>query len=462
MIAFLVAGTASGVGKTTVALALMAAFREQGLVVQPFKCGPDFLDTGYHSAICARPSRNLDTWMLSNEANQELFASACRGADVAIVEGVMGLFDGVTGGGEKGSTAEIAKLLQLRVVLVLDAAKTARSLAAVVKGFESFDPALRFAGIVLNGVSSESHERMLREAIALVTATPILGRIPKDASLAIPERHLGLRTVEEETAPDARRAGFAALASAYLDLEPLRALEYPDALLETQSEHHVRPSPPSSKVRFGVARDKAFSFYYADNLDLLREHGAEIVEFSPLEDSQLPPDLDALYLGGGYPELYPEALSANVKMHEAIRSFADQGKPIYAECGGMIYLGESLAAKDGRQFTMAGLLPLQFEMTSKLVRFGYVDVELTSDCLLGRKGQKARGHSFHYSEVSGADRLPSAYRVQYSLSKKIASDGFCYKNVLASYIHLHFRANAQIAPALVDAARQSRAVGVAG
>src|ERR1700759_4698231 len=206
MKSFLIAGTASGVGKTTVSRALCAAFRERGLRVQAFKCGPDFLDTGHLSAISGRAARNLDSWMLDEQSNRDIFARGAPNADIAIVEGMMGLFDGVAGGGEKGSSAEIAKLLQLPVVLVLNAAKTARRIAVVVKGFETFDPALPFAGIVLNGVSSEGHDRMLREAIGQVTATPILGRIPKDASIAIPERHLGLRTVEEEISPDERRA----------------------------------------------------------------------------------------------------------------------------------------------------------------------------------------------------------------------------------------------------------------
>lgn len=456
MIAFMVAGTASGVGKTTVALALMAAFRERGMTVQPFKCGPDFLDTGHHSAICGRQSRNLDTWMMSDETNRELFANACQGADVAIVEGVMGLFDGVAGGGEKGSSAEIAKLLHLPVVLVLDAGRTARSIAAVVKGFETFDPVLRFAGIVLNGVSTETHFRMLSEAIQLVTATPILGRIPKDTSVAIPERHLGLRTVEEETAHEERRTNFAAIAREHLDLAPLLKEE---CAIEPSIVHSATIKA-RSKVRFGVARDKAFSFYYADNLDLMREHGAEIVEFSPLHDEDLPPDLDGLYLGGGYPELYAEALSANKRMRVAIRSFVEQDRPVYAECGGMIYLGNSLTLIDGRQHPMAGVLPFAFEMTSRLVRFGYVEIEFTSDCLLGRKGQKARGHSFHYSRMLEIDSLPTAYLAHSSLSKQIAPEGFCYKNVLASYIHLHFRAKDTMASSLLDAAIRSRAVGV--
>jgi cobyrinic acid a,c-diamide synthase len=454
MIGFVVAGTASSVGKTTTALALMAAFRERGMVVQPFKCGPDFLDTGHHTAICGRASRNLDTWMLDAEANRALFARACQGADVAVVEGMMGLYDGVAGGTEKGSTAEIAKLLGLPVVLVLDAAKSARSIAAVVKGFESFDPELRFAGIVLNGVSSEGHLRMLQDAIRSVTKTPILGRIPRDASLAIPERHLGLRTAKEETTPKQRLAAFARIARDFLDISPLL-----DCTLSIEDRYRraiAEVKDTSPRVRYGVASDYAFSFYYADNFDLMREQGIEIVEFSPMHDELLPDDLDGLYLGGGYPELYAGVLSANKKMHAAIRSFAESGRPIYAECGGMMYLGRSLTSLAGREYAMVGLLPLNFTMTSKLVKFGYVEVELAGDCIVGQKGQRVRGHSFHCSRVQANEPFTPAYLAHYSLSQQTEPEGFTSNNILATYIHLHFRGGADIVLSLRDAALRAR------
>lgn len=458
MIAFVVAGTASGVGKTTVALALMAAFRERGYIVQPFKCGPDFLDPGHHSALCGRPARNLDTWMLDGEANRAIFANAAGEADVAIVEGMMGLYDGVGGGNEEGSTAEIAKLLDLPVVLVLEAANSARSIAAVVKGFESFDHKLDFAGIVLNGVSSPDHFRMLEAAIREVTATPILGRIPRDPSITIPERHLGLHTIEEQ--PSFRRyaSGLAEIARRYLDLSRLTELSS-SRVTTPSAKSQAQVHPPQSRkpsVRIGVARDKAFSFYYEDNFDLLRENGAECVFFSPLADSHLPPNLDALYLGGGYPELYADTLSGNQPMSADIRSFAGSGKPVYAECGGLIYLGRSITLLDGKVFLMSEVLPLEFEMTPHLVQFGYVDVEFVSDCLLGAKGTTLRGHSFHCSRLRSPGSLPTVYQARYSLSRLFQAEGFSYKNILASYIHLHFRGNPQVAVSLIDAARRSQ------
>jgi cobyrinic acid a,c-diamide synthase len=464
VIAFMVAGTQSGAGKTTVALALMAALRQQGFTVQPFKCGPDFLDTGHHGALCGRASRNLDSWMLSREANRAVFSSASRGADAAIVEGAMGLYDGAVGETEEGSPAEMAKLLDLPVVLVIDAAKSARSIAAVVKGFESFDPAVRFAGIVLNRVGGEGHYRLLEAAIRRVSTTPLLGYLPKSAAIAIPERHLGLHTTEETTSAEDRLAAFAQAGREHLYLPPLLGLSWSGSWSGSGAEAPGRAARAAGakqkRVRVGVARDKAFSFYYEDNFDLLREQGAEIVPFSPLEDAELPPNLDGLYLGGGYPELYAEELSRNAQMLAEVRAFAGQDKPVYAECGGMIYLGQSLTLLDGRRHSMAGVLPLEFEMTSRLVNFGYVQMVFAADCLLGKKGTAARGHSFHCSRVRGGDALAAAYRLTYVLSGREETEGFSRGNLLASYVHLHFRTNPALAVSLVGAARQSQSAEV--
>jgi cobyrinic acid a,c-diamide synthase len=445
MKAFLIAGTASGVGKTTVSLALCAAFYERGLRVQAYKCGPDFLDTGHLSAISGGAARNLDTWMLDEQSNRDIFARGAAAADIAIVEGMMGLFDGVSGGGEKGSAAEIAKLLSLPVILVLDASKSARSLAAVVHGFETFDPELRFAGLVLNKVAGESHYRLLRDAIGSTSRTPVLGWLPRDEAVAIPERHLGLRTADEESSLGQKRQAFAALAEKHLDLDRLLNSEEitpPVAHAVTRRE---------ARISLGVARDPAFCFYYQDNLDLLEAAGAKIVAFSPLTDSALPPGLDALYLGGGYPELYAEQLSSNRGFLSSLRSFAQSGKPIYAECGGMMYLAEELCIREGHTFPMASVLPLRIEMTGKLVRFGYVEVEFAQDCFLGQKGTVARTHSFHYSRAIPTRELVAPFRASYSLSGLNDSEGCLLGNVLGSYFHLHFAGNHSIAAAFVQA-----------
>ncbi len=452
----IVSGTASGVGKTTVSLAIMAGLRRRGLVVQPFKCGPDFLDTGHHTRICGRVARNVDTWMLTAEANKSVLRNAALGADALVAEGMMGLFDGKSGETEAGSTAEIAKLLELPVVLVVDAAKAARSVAALVLGFEMFDPELKLAGIILNRVAGESHYAMLRAAIESSCKTKILGWLPREPAIAIRERHLGLQGAAE-AAQDSEAAidTLAVLAEKHFDLDALLGLKCGLRMGEVNTARIDRPSV-ADRVRIGVPCDHAFSFYYEDNLDLLREQGSEIVRFSPMHDVALPPNLDGLYLGGGYPELYAEQLSSNQQMLEDVRTFAASGRPVYAECGGMLYLAESLRTADGLDYAMAGVLPLTLWMTEKLVQFGYVTVEFTDSCLLGRAGTVVRGHSFHYSRINSSGEIPTTYRVQYSMSGKEELEGFRHKNVLASYIHLHFRSDVRLAGNFVAAIRHAR------
>ena len=453
----LIAGTASGVGKTTVTLAILAAMRRRGLVVQPYKGGPDFLDTGHHSRIAGRPARNLDTWMLSDEANREVLRQSSTDADAVVVEGMMGLFDGKDGATNTGSSAEIASLLRLPVVLVVDASKSARSIAAVVLGFEIFDPTVPLAGVILNRVASERHYRMLETAIASACRTPLLGWLPRDPQMAIPERHLGLHTVEESEAvedTDSKIEALAEIAEKHLDLARLMSLQ---CSLDMTPERIRGTEEERTPVRIGVARDRAFSFYYEDNLDLLRQNGAELVPFSPLLDPSLPEGIDALYLGGGYPELYAHKLSANGMMRDSIREFVASGRPVYAECGGMIYLSQQLATADGIVHPMAGVLPLKMEMTAKLVRFGYVSVELVRDCMLGERGVHLRGHSFHYSRIVDEPTLTTSYLVHYSLSGQKEFEGFVSGSVLASYIHLHFRTAPGIAAHLVEAIRKVKA-----
>jgi cobyrinic acid a,c-diamide synthase len=453
MTGLLIGGTASGVGKTTVTLALIACLRQRGYVVQPFKGGPDFLDPTHHSRIAGRPSRNLDTWMLSPESNRAVLSRAAAGADAVVVEGMMGLFDGKDGVTETGSSAEIAKMLKLPVLLVLDCAKSARSVAATVLGFECFDPDLPLAGLILNRVAGLHHYRLLESAIQARCKTPILGWLPREPNIAIPERHLGLHAAGEgEISLDA----LANLAETHFKLDAILNLEFP-------MEAAVCPATvkgESPQVRIGVARDHAFSFYYEDNLDLLREQGADIIPFSPIADRVLPADLDALYFGGGYPELYARELSENTPMLNQIRAFARSGGHLYAECGGLLYLAQQLSTVDETVYPMLGILPLQMKMTGKLVDFGYVTVTFTQDCLLGPRGTTIRGHSFHYSRICSDSEVATSYQVDYSLSGKQQWEGFTRDNVLASYVHLHFGANPAVArhfAAVLRAERQREA-----
>ena len=459
--AFLIAGTASGVGKTTVTCALIAAMRRRGLTVQPFKGGPDFLDTTHHTRLAGRPARNLDTWLFDPESNGQVFAQALQTADAAVVEGMMGLFDGKSGTESIGSSAEIARIFGLPVILVLDASKTARSIAATVLGFELYDPDLILAGVILNRVAGPRHLAMLEQAIRQRCRTPILGSLPRTPEIGIPERHLGLHAASTSKEPEqiaTELCRLADLADAHFDMGAILSLapaSIPSILYPPlPTEHHP--------LRIGVARDEAFSFYYEDNLDLLRKQGATLVPFSPLADPHLPPDLDALYLGGGYPELHAEQLSLNHSLLAEIRAFAYRDRPIYAECGGMIYLAESLTpTSSATPIPLTGILPLQVEMTPKLVDFGYVTVTFNRDCLLGPAGTTVRGHSFHYSRLLGTPAVATAYTLAYSLSGRETAEGYTRANVLGSYVHLHFRANPTIIPHFVAAIRATQLAGAA-
>ena len=437
---FLIAAPASGCGKTTVALSISAALSARGLNVQAFKCGPDFLDTSLLSAVTGRPARNLDSWMLDKQALLACFDEASFGADVAVVEGMMGLFDGVSGKGEHGSAAEVAKLLSLPVILVVDASSAGRSIAATIRGFEVFDPALHIAGIIFNGVAGENHLRLLKDATAAQSSAPILGWLTREASLTVPERHLGVH-MAHEVDWTLMRQSMTPMAEKHLQMDYLLTDTFP---LPT-SDFSPSPVIPKKQIRLGVARDAAFCFCYQDNLDLLERAGAAITFFSPLQDAKLPEGIDALYLCGGYPELHAAQLSGNSSMAQSVRDFAVTGGAIYAECGGMIYLSNTLKTTDGFNYPMAGVLPLSVEMTNTLQQFGYVEAELNQDSIPGPAGLCVRGHSFHYSRITASEEMPTAFRAHYTLSGTTREEGWVRNNVLASYLHLHFRSDVRLA-----------------
>jgi cobyrinic acid a,c-diamide synthase len=454
---FLIAGAASGVGKTTITIAIEAAFCRRGLVVQPFKCGPDYLDTAHHTRVCRRPCRNLDSVMLSPLENARSLRRAAQAADLVIAEGMMGLFDGVSGASEQGSSAQIAKMLGMPVVLVLDASSCSRSIAATVLGFTTFDKDLTFAGIILNQVAGEAHFEMLAEAIrGIVGAPPLLGWFPRNQQWAIPERHLGLHDANERAWNEQELKSLADAAERHVNLDQLLQAASVGELQSCEAE----PGSPlayadESPVRIGIARDAAFSFYYEDNLDLLRDCNAELVEFSPIHDPHLPASLDALYFGGGYPELHGAALTANRGMIEDVQRFCNSGGPVYAECGGMMYLAREILY-DGTAHAMTGVLPLEIEMSPRLVKFGYVAANFTSSCVLGPAGTEAIGHSFHYSRIRAGGDAQTVYALRYVRSGKCEPEGYATPNVLGSYVHLHFRSNRQLAPNFVEYARRVR------
>jgi cobyrinic acid a,c-diamide synthase len=454
-----VAATGSGRGKTSLAVGLLTALSRRGYRVAAFKAGPDFLDPMHHRAATGRPCHNLDAWMLSEEAVLALYARHAATADVAVVEGVMGLFDGFSGASDAGSTARLAKILGLPVLLVADARAMGRSAAALVKGFAEFDPDLEFLGVVFNQVGGESHREILAQAMQSVPDMPVLGYLPRDAALAMPSRHLGLCAPDETADQSAVYAALADAVESRLDvtrlLENLPLVELPDP----------EPGPPPKvRVRLGVARDAAFGFYYEENLRLLRAAGAEIAPFSPLDDAALPPDLDGLYLGGGYPELFAARLAGNEAMRRAVREFCGYGRPVYAECGGFMYLMRGLADASGAVFPMAGVFPLTAAMGPRFAALGYREAVTSADSLLGPAGTTARGHEFHYSRlVPAPDDAPGhapGLRTIYALSGRAGRldgpEGYALGNVLGSYVHLHFGSNPDLAPAFVAAMAAAR------
>jgi cobyrinic acid a,c-diamide synthase len=451
-----IAGVASGVGKTTFTLGLLEVLRRRGLVVQPFKVGPDFIDPGFHGLVAGRPSHNLDGWLCSREFVRDLVARQAAEADLALVEGVMGCFDGRGATSEEGSTAEVAKWLSAPVVLVVDARAMARSAGAIVLGFERFDPDLDLAGVVFNRVASETHWRWLRETVsARCRATP-LGYLPRRDSLSLPERHLGLVTAAEHGLSHALLDELVAAIEGSVDVDRLLQL----------AKSSIRPSdadaPPLgghgavARARIGVARDVAFQFYYPANLDFLRRAGAELVFWSPLDDAELP-DVDALYLGGGYPEVHAGRLAANVPMREAVKAFALAGHPVYAECGGLLYLTDALEDEAGILQPMVGLLPTVGRMAPKRLTLGYAEVELTQATPLGPAGTLARGHEFHASRIDPVPETVSrAYTVRMSRGGPARAEGYLIGETLMSYVHLHFGSNPEVADSLVRHARARR------
>lgn len=424
--AFAVSAPATGTGKTTVSLGLMAALRARGLTVQPFKVGPDYIDPAYHTRVCERPSINLDPWMTSETFVRDTFYRHCAGAEIAVVEGVMGLFDSAGQGDGAGSTAHVAKLLGIPVVLVVDGYSSAESLAAHVLGCEQFDPELHVAGAIVNRHAGDSHLASVRGAIDSACSSPFLGALPNVPDISLPERQLGLMSVYEHGLSGAALQRLSALVEKHVDLEAVLSHA---ATVPSSGNDKPSGGKPLKRARIGVARDRAFCFYYEDNLRLIEDAGAELIAFSPLDDARLPEGLQGLYLGGGFPEEFAPELSENAPIRDALRGF--QGG-VLAECGGLIYLCESFRDRNGTELEMAGRVPGAIEMTGALQGFGYRDATCARDCLLGPKGTRLRGHEFHWSRwIRHPNHGWGAFTGEQGVT------GYADATTLASYFHVH-------------------------
>jgi cobyrinic acid a,c-diamide synthase len=451
-----IAAAASGAGKTTIAAGLIAALRGQGLIVQPFKCGPDYIDPSYHERAAGRPCRNLDAWMLDAAQLLEGFSRACGDADIAVIEGVMGLFDGSNWHDERASTAHIAKLLGAPVLLVVDIAGAARSAAAVVLGCQHFDRELALRGVVLNFAGSEGHANGCAGAITTITGLPSLGWLPRDSKLQIPERHLGLVPGGEHLGSSSLIADIADAVTQRFDLAAVIEIARTAGAMPgiSVAAPVVHREAGARRPVIAVARDDAFCFYYPENLELLTEAGAAIEFFSPLKGEQPGPNAAGVYLGGGYPELHASELASNAGLWHALKELRARDAPIYAECGGFMVLTQGLIDCGGRRWPMAGLIPGVARMTDKLAALGYRHAAALHPNLLTDGGDELRGHEFRYStwvcdEPIADDDI--AWQVRGARAEAPAdSGGFVSGNLLASYVHIHFAQRAGIARRFVE------------
>jgi len=445
----IIAGTSSGVGKTTITAGIAVAMRARDLSVQPFKCGPDYIDPGYLALAAGLPCHNLDSWMLPGESLREIFLHAVSGKDVALVEGVMGLYDGQMATGSAGSTAEVARLLSAPVVLIVDIARMSESAAAIVLGYRQLDPTVNIAGVILNRVGSPRHLRSAQEAIEKKAGVPVLGYLPGKSGVSLPERHLGLVPAAEKKEISSFIGVLREKIEATVDVPRIieiarRAAPFPALKEKKLFRGQERPA----RVPIAVARDEAFNFYYQMNLDLLEAQGADIRFFSPIRDAGLPAGVKGVYLGGGFPEMHASELSGNGTIKKALSEAAGDGMPVYAECGGLMYLSEGIVTFEGERHPMVGILPGWAEMQQQRARMGYAEAETLRDNILTGRGKRLRGHLFHWSKMSSpGDR--AAYRILHPEEQREGLVGGPGNNVLGSYFHLHFGADVSLARQMV-------------
>jgi len=448
-----IAGTSSGAGKTTVASGLIGALRARGLRVQPFKVGPDYIDPSYHALAAGRPGRNLDAFLSGPELIAPLVRHGGAGADLAVIEGVMGMFDGASGRGELASTAHVAKLLQAPVLLIVDASAMARSAAAIVHGFDSFDAGASVAGVIFNRVGSDTHTALLREAMQPL-GIPVLGVLRRDERVIAPERHLGLvPAAERESRAAAALAVLAEVVASSVDLEAVQRIARAAPALAGPAWDPVADMEPAA-ARVAIARGPAFSFHYEENLELLSAAGAELAPFDPTVDESLPPDAGALILAGGFPEVFGAELAANVPLRAEVRAFAASGRPVLAECGGLLYLLDALD-----EHPMCGVLPGYGRMAGRLT-LGYREAVSATAIPWLRRGARMRGHEFHYSTA----QTPAAPEPAWELSARGATraEGVVAGAVQASYLHVHWAAHPEIAGGFARAAARAAAAAAAG
>jgi cobyrinic acid a,c-diamide synthase len=457
-----IAGTSSGSGKTTVSIGLMAALTSLGKTVQGYKVGPDYIDPGHHAVATGRVSRNLDSWMFGDNRDphlganrvRELFYRSSEDADISIIEGVMGLYDGRDPLSNHGSTADLSEILAAPVILVIDASSMARSAAAVVLGFQKFAPSVQIAGVLVNQVGGPGHYQLVKSAIEQECGIPALGYLAKNDELMIPERHLGLVTALERGDQESMFDTLVEKMLETVDLERILSIANSAAdFPEPKTREVFAGAKANPKVTIAIAKDAAFNFYYPENLELLEWHGARLKFFSPLSGDEIPEEADGLYIGGGFPEEFAEKLSKHTELLAHFRERILDGLPTLAECGGFMFLTESITDRQGGTFGMVGLVPAAVKMQSRLAALGYREILGSKDSILLAKGEKIRGHEFHYSTMTYREQVGSAdvsdaashaYEVTGSHGSRphgSKPEGYCSKSLLAAYTHVHFASN---------------------
>lgn len=431
---FVLAATHSGAGKTTISMGIMKALVRRGYNVQPFKVGPDYIDPAFHSYVTGNKCRNLDSWMLEEENVKYLFNKNSFDKDISVIEGVMGLFDGHSSNNGIGSTAHVSKIIDSSVVLIIDASGMAMSAGALVQGYMNFDSDVNIKYVIVNKVNSLNHYEIIKDAIEKFNDVKCIGYMKKNQDISLKSRHLGLIPSVEVKDLDEKLNLIADKIEETIDI---------DLLIDSLDEWKIRVEEninSDKKIRLAVAYDKAFNFYYHDNLDFLKERGAEIVYFSPLEDKQLPDNIDGIYIGGGFPEMFPLELQNNIEMKNEIKNASDKGMPIYAECGGLMYLSRTIRDLEDNSYDMVGVFQNDVKMTSRLKRFGYIEAEILRDCIIGKRGQHFKAHEFHRSEIN-SDYNNYVYEIKKIRNGDVIKQwecGYMKNNTLAQYAHVHF------------------------
>jgi cobyrinic acid a,c-diamide synthase len=446
-----IAGTGSGVGKTTVTIGLMSALRKKGYIVQGFKCGPDYIDPTYHTAVTGRISRNIDSWMLNHEMVKEIVNRGSEDADISIIEGVMGLFDGKNPNNNEGTTAEISIITKSPVVLVVNCESMARSAAAIVKGFQVFLKETNIVAIIANNIGSVGHFNIVKTAIEMECSIPVVGYLMKEQDITIPERHLGLiPSVERgELNPFFNQLGNLVLET--VDLDTLYELAKAPTLKIKRSQFGKRAM---KDVRIAVARDAAFNFYYQENLEMLEAYGAKLVEFSPLEGEILPDQVNGLYIGGGFPEEFAAELSQQTEVKRSIKAAIEKGLPTLAECGGFMFLTEVIETTNEKQHEMVGIIPGKVKMQTQLAALGYREVIGEEGNFLFDGNLKAKGHEFHYSTFHPKTEIQHAYKI--TGMHGLRQEGYMKGNLIAGYTHFHFGSCPEMVENWIKQCRKSK------